>query len=319
MPIRSRDSYREPKTWNRQPLPVDSPVGFSTVSVCYGKPTGTPVTVPGQAPIVLDATNKELYVWAVDRWISMSQDFLIEVEKGNIPGHSLVKKFGRNPAVANAAWEGILQVAASFPWLTAATAVRVKAGGDSADAAGKNGARSVVVEGLDTDGYTASATLVTDGATASAASSQTFRRVFRAYVSEVGVYTNANSADVVIENSAGTQDLIQIEAEEGQSQFCSYSIPKGKTGYLLQVDTTVDSALGADIRVFTRENLDDTSAPMSPKRLKLFFDNVQGDLSHGHGVPLLTLSELTDIWVEAYGAGAETQVSAELHILLVDD
>ena len=32
-------------------------------------------------------------------------DFLIEVAKGNVAGHSLVHKFGRNAAVPNGSWE----------------------------------------------------------------------------------------------------------------------------------------------------------------------------------------------------------------------
>jgi len=40
----------------------------------------------------------------------ITADFLIEVQKGNVKGHSLVHKFGRNDAVPNNSWEGALLV-----------------------------------------------------------------------------------------------------------------------------------------------------------------------------------------------------------------
>ena len=33
-----------------------------------------------------------------------NKDFLIEVQKGNVVGHSMVHKFGRNDAVPNGSW-----------------------------------------------------------------------------------------------------------------------------------------------------------------------------------------------------------------------
>ena len=52
-----------------------------------------------------------------------SREFLIEVQKGNVAGHSIVHKFGRNSIVNGT--EGIWQIGGPFTFLTTATTVRV--------------------------------------------------------------------------------------------------------------------------------------------------------------------------------------------------
>ena len=249
-----------------------------------------------------------------------SRDFLIEVQKGNIAGHSMVHKFGRNPSVPNASFEGVNQLSATFNFLTAATTVRIKAGGNAADTAAGAGAREITIEGLDNTGAAATETIATAGAAASSATSTSFWRVFRASVSSCGTYGAANTAAVIIENSGGGTDLITILTEEGQSKYGAYAIPLGKTGYLLDVLVEADAAKAADFRVCTREDLTDaSSAPFSAVQVKLYFDGVLGQAAIDPHSPIFSLPALTDIWIEAEGGGAGTEVSCDFEILLVDD
>lgn len=249
-----------------------------------------------------------------------SRDFLIEVQKGSIAGHSLVHKFGRNAAVPNGSFEGINQLSAAFNFLTAATTVRVKAGGNAADDAGGVGAREVTVEGLDDTGAYASEAIATAGASASSATTTSFWRVFRVYVSSCGTYGAANTAVITIENSGGGTDLIMIAAVEGQSQYGAYAVPLAKTGYLLSVKVEADAAKAADFILCIRENLTDaSSAPFSPRRIKFYWDGVLGSDTLDPNSPLLVMNALTDVWIEAEGGGAATEVSCDFEILLVDD
>jgi hypothetical protein len=247
------------------------------------------------------------------------RDFLIEVQKGNISGHSMVHKFGRNDAVPNGSWAFVNLLGSSAGLLSAATTVRIKAGGDAADDSGGNGAREVTVQGIDSNGAETSEAITTNGAGASSATTASFWRVHRAWVSSAGTYSAANTAAVTIENSGGGTDLIQIATEEGQTQYGGYTIPTGKTGYLLSVHVTVDSNKTSNVRIFTRDNITDASAPVDSKRLKLFWDGLQQSFQYVPKGPELSLSGLTDIWVEAYGDGAVSAVSVDFEILLVDD
>jgi hypothetical protein len=249
------------------------------------------------------------------------QDFNVNVSKGDVPGHSYVHKFGRNDAVASGAWEGVNLLSGAFNFLTAASTVRVKAGGDGNDTAAGTGARSVTVEGLDSSLDEASEAVATAGASASSATSTSFWRVFRAYVTpaSAGAYGGNNVGQVVIENSGGGTDLISIGAGEGQSQYGAYAIPSGKTGYLMSAHVTVDATKAADIRIFTRAGLNDFSTPFEPARLKLYWDGILGKFAYLPKAPELSIAAGSDIWVEARGSGGVTEVSANFEILLVDN
>ena len=252
-------------------------------------------------------------------------DFLIEVQKGEVTGHSLVHKFGRNDAVG-ATFEGIHLLSGTFNFLTAATTVRVKAGGNAADAAAGVGAQAITIEGLDGSLDLVSESVATAGASASAATSASFWRVFRAFITDLsaGAYATgvgtagANTAAVIIENSAGGTDLISIGAGEGQSQYGAYAIPNGKTGYLLSATVTTDGNKAADIRMYTRTALNDFSTPFGPKRLMIYWDGILGTFVFQPRSPGSAMVAGTDIFWEAQ-AGASTEVSIDFEILLVDN
>jgi hypothetical protein len=110
-----------------------------------------------------------------------------------------------------------------------------------------------------------------------------------------------------------------IATDEGQSQYAAWTVPTGKTAYLLSVHVTVDSNKTANVRCFTRENIDDIAAPMSSKRLKLFWDGLEQSFNYEPEGPELSLSEKTDIWFEAYGDGAVSSVSVDFELLVVDN
>lgn len=248
-----------------------------------------------------------------------TEDFYAEVRKGNIPGHSVIHKFGRNSSVPNGSWAFVTNLGQTAHVLSAATTVRVKAGNAADDTAG-NGAREVTVEGIVATTFAEeSEAIATAGGSASSATTKSFWRVHRAWVSSVGVYGAANTAAVVIEDSGGSNDILTIATEEGQSQDAVWSVPYGHTGYILSVHVTVDGNKAADIRVFTRDDIDDTSAPMKSKRLKKFFDGMLGSFVYKPVGPNSTLNAKSDVWVEAQGSGAGTEVSADIEILLVQD
>lgn len=250
---------------------------------------------------------------------TFAKDFLIEVRKGNIPGHSLVHKFGRNDSVPNGSWEFInLLGFTSWP-LSAATTVRVKAGGNAADDTAGNGAREITIQGIDSNLVEISEAVATAGAAASSATAASFWRVHKAWVSSSGTYGASNTAAVTIENSGGGTDLIQINTEEGQTQFGGWSVPTGKTAFLLTAFMSTDSSKAADFRMFIRESFNDTTAPMKAKRVQLYFDGVISQHEFNPNSPGASIPALTDIWWEAEGGGAITEVSIDFELLVVDN
>lgn len=247
-----------------------------------------------------------------------SKDFLIEVQKGNVPAHAMVHKFGRNAAVPNGSWEFVNLLGFTGWPLSAATTVRIKAGGNAGDTAAGAGAREVTVQGIDDSFNEVSEAIATAGASASGATTALFWRVHRAWISACGTYGDANTAAVTIENSGGGTDLIQIAAGKGQTQFAGWTVPVSRTAYLLGMCVHVDTNKSALIRVYTRANIDDAVAPMDSKRLRVFFA-VKADFAYLPKGPDLVISAKSDFWVEAWGDGAICAVTANFELLVVDD
>ncbi len=251
---------------------------------------------------------------------SYSRSFLIDVQRGKIPGHSMVHKFGRSISVANGSWSHLSMLPFTVAnFRTSAVAMRVKAGGNAADTAAGAGAREITIQGIDDSFNEVAEAVATAGGTASSATSTLFWRVHRAWVSSIGTYTGANTGLVTIEDSAGGQDFVVIVADEGQTQYTGWTVPVGKTAYLISLHLNVDSNKTSNIRLFTRENIDTVSAPMSSKRLKLFFDGVQGPLSYKPEGPELEISAKSDIWVEGYGDGATSHITCDFELLVVNN
>lgn len=243
----------------------------------------------------------------------------VDIARGLVPRMRIVNKFGNNATVPNGSWEHIWSHSAAYTWPTSAQTVRVKAGGNAADTntAGA-GARKVIVFGLDAEWNEAQKELTLAGASASAASTTTFIRVFRAYVSSVGTYSAANTGIIAIENTTSTNVLTTIAAGVGQSEVAHYTVPKGFTAYLHSIIVDVQSTNSGAVRMFRRQNADDVTAPYSSARLIHRFPAVDGS-SSVHYESLVTIPEKTDIWCEGYGNGGATEIAVRFELYLIEE
>ena len=258
----------------------------------------------------------------IDSTLALANSDPLLIRRGLVEGAIVVHKFGLNPDIPNGAWGGVLQATTQFTWQTAATTVRIKAGGNAADDGTSSplgaGAQTVTIQGLDINGAAVSETIITAGAGASASTVTEYFRVHRAFVETAGVYTGNNTADIVIEDTAGTVDLIMIAADEGQSQFCAYTIPSGKVGLLASVVVQASVTKPADFRLFARADANDVTNAFSPKKLKIYWSGQQGGDHHRLLTPHLVMPEWTDRWVEARGSSVNTAAVSSMEILLYD-
>jgi len=201
-------------------------------------------------------------------------------------------------------------------WLTAASAVRVKSGGNVNDTSAGTGARTITIQGLDQNWAVASETVTLAGASASAATSTTFIRVFRAYVATTGTYTGTNTGNIVIETTGGVV-MAGILAGYSQTQMAIYTVPAGMTGYVRRISASVDATKATTVEFWRRDNADTVSAPYSAKRLWNVFASLSGAASENFGSPVGPFAAKTDIWVSATGPAGGTGVSAEFDLVLV--
>lgn len=254
-----------------------------------------------------------------DTLITRPTDFTLDQAQGRFSGESTVRKFGYNPSVGTTA-EIVSAVSTTTQpyWLTSATAVQVESGGNSNDTSAGTGAQTITVEGLDENFAEASESITLAGASASSATSTTFIRLFRAYVTAVGTYHGSNTGVIDIETTGGT-NIALIEAGIGQTQLGIYTIPAGKTGYLKEIFWAVEGTKSVTLRLFQYQNADDVTTSFSgAKRLIKNLPSLEGEGM----LPFTTLTQLpaeTDVWLEAQTSSGTSAIAAGFELILVDD
>ncbi len=257
-----------------------------------------------------------------------SKDFLIEVRKGNIEGHSIVHKFGHSDNITQGAWAIIAQ-SEVYKMPTSAVSLELVSG-EAADNQAGVGARSLIVEGLDANyeyQTVVALTHATDGTNAVAISG-TWTRVFRAYVlasgayASVGTYSHVGALTIRTASAGATWVSIPLNLTLaiGQSLIGAYSVPVGKTAYLGNIFNETETGKPVTIIGFLRQNIDIVTAPFSAMRTFSLFPGLDNGIEDIMKTWRDNLPEKTDIGFYARSTGATTQqVSIDFEILLVDD
>ena len=255
----------------------------------------------------------------------------LDLSRGLVSGMESIKKFGRNPSVGTTFVPLSIGAVYQTPQSGSATALRIKAGGNANDTAAGSGARSITLEGLDENFLDATEVLATAGASASAATTTTFTRLFRAYITPdtgSGTYASASAGShagaITIENAAGGTDWATIDATnfpKSQSEIGAYTVPSGKTAYVLLDDVTIDSGKTADVIFFQRSNADETAAPYTAMRAQSVLTGLTGgstDLS-GRAVPFGPYVGPCDIGYLGRVSATTGSIAVEFEIFLVDE
>ena len=238
--------------------------------------------------------------------------------------YSVVHKFGRNAAVINTAFVPITNGGIyRMPQVSGARTLRVAAG-DANDTAAGSGAREVTVQGLDETGVLIEVALVTAGTSAGPASTETFIREFRAFVSKSGTYASvgvgSHAADIVIESAAGetAMTISALVIERAQSQVGAFTTSLGTQTYLNSVFASVDSNKTVDIILCKRENILQTAPPYSAMRIASEFNGIAIPFSPEIKVPMGPFDPLTDLlWMAKVGAQTGA-VSIDFELLVKD-
>ncbi len=225
-------------------------------------------------------------------------------------------KFGYNASVGTSA-EAIHSLGGDLIFPTSAQTVRIKAGGDAADDAGGDGARSISVHGIDDNLNEIDEVIVTNGADASLPTTALFWRVFRAKVVDVGLYGAANTAAIKIENTTDTDELLEIPLGLGQSQTSLVSSASKRPIIITHITLFVEATKILTFSLFIREAFTTVAAPFMAKRQLLPPFKVA---SGGEHIPLDTpvpVPELSDVWLEGVHASGTAEGGSAMSYYVV--
>ena len=218
----------------------------------------------------------------------------IPIAAGQVEGYSHINKFGHTGADINGTttiWDGSNGI---YTWPTAAGVVAVASSSQSGE--------TVVVEGLDVN-YNIISEETTIGGTTTAE----FYRIYRAYMTG-----DQNENDVTF--SIGGTSYAIILADNGQTLMTTYTVPAGKTAYLMQLTCTMDKTNAPTyFRLMSRPVDNGTSF------------NIKSQLGSQGGNPVnfeyavpLRFPEKTDIKVDVITQGA-VGCGATYDLILVDN
>ena len=220
----------------------------------------------------------------------------IPIASGSVTGHSHIHKFGYSDNIASLStiWDG----SNIYAYSTSAGAVTVTS--SSTDDVGA----VIEVQGLD-----ASYHLVTQDIVLGATGATNLIRVFRARLKTPASGETTNIG--IISVNIGGDLRAKILAGKGQTLMAVYTVPAGKTGYLLNLTTSVDKNVEVIYRLIARE-IDDGGF-----QIKGQFASFGTPLDHNYPIPLV-FTEKTDIEVQA-DAGNTSGGGATFDLILVDN
>jgi hypothetical protein len=161
------------------------------------------------------------------------EPFDLQVARGQITMHKTLFKFGNNADI-NGSLETVWSHGGIYVYPTVATVMKVSS--TSADDAGTGtGARTVVVSGLDANYNEISETVTLTGQTA-VLTTNTFIRVFRAFVATAGSGGTAAGTIYVgggtVTSGVPATVYAEIVIGENQTQMALWTVPAGYTFYI---------------------------------------------------------------------------------------
>jgi len=239
------------------------------------------------------------------------ENFLLEVAKGNVPGHFSINKFGHNPDVDTTTdpedvWGGG-GLYGFYPTTAQSIEVISDSTNDDGSPAG-TGAQTVIIYGLDSNWDRQDETVTLDGTTAVAIPG-TWLRIYRVVVLTAGT-VGTNAGNLTVRISGGGTTAAYIMAGDGQTQQAIYTIPNGYTGFFIKGYVGMSdggSSVSRESVKFkwkARPNNGVNGAWQTKGQIEVINDGTPY-WQYRYGVPAGQLPEKTDIRIECVEVSAD--------------
>jgi hypothetical protein len=249
-----------------------------------------------------------------------------QIARGNMRLAHIHHQFGRNTACGTSYTPVTDNGVYRTPQVAGATQLRIKAGGNAADTVDGAGARSIKLWGIDAIGNEIEEVIETAGASASAATTNSFIRLYHAEVYESGTYgtqsAGSHVANITIEDSAGSEDWAQIQLNgfpSASTCIGSLTIPRNHVGLITSVKISIDAggSKEMDVVLMRRSGILETAAPYSPILKIQEFIGMNDATDITFDIPF-KLPELTDIGVLAKSSSGTNAISVDMEIIMLE-
>jgi hypothetical protein len=242
-----------------------------------------------------------------------TEDFALQVARGQIPGHSAISIFGYNPDV-DTTEESIWPDGGTVPHPTLASVLKISSSSADDTSAG-TGARTVTIVGLDGSYNQVSESIILNGQTA-VNTTNSYLYVNRFYVASTGSgganAGNINAGTGVV--TAGVPAVLYDIIATGYNNRTTahYCVPAGYTGYLTTGVITTGQASGStSVTAFLKQHGQDGIVRVGAVST-LNNGSVQYDFSYPY-----IISEKNCVGASAIGSAANNSASAFFNIVLI--
>ena len=234
-------------------------------------------------------------------------DFYLNVSRGLVPGHSFVSKFGQNSDVGTAAFEDVWDGGGIYTYPVDSTApITHLYSTNAADT------QNIEVQGLDINGDLIVQTKILTGTTVVSLDTPLWR-VFR--------LKNIGTVDITgivhASDSGKSVSYAQINDGNNQTLMALYTIPNGKTGYLLKGTANI-VGINRDYSIDGKVSMRNFGSVFQLKNTYGLNTNGNSYFDHEYPIPL-PIPGKTDIRVQVISSAAGGKINNTFDILLVDN
>jgi hypothetical protein len=238
---------------------------------------------------------------SVTRW-GRNEPFELQVSRNQIPYHKRIFKFGFNPDI-NGTKETVWDVGGIYVYPSSAIAMTATT---TAGTASDDNGVLVTIEGLDTD-YNEVSEEVTLAGAGTATTTQTFLRVYRAFVS------GSQEPTGTINIANGGTTYARITLGENQTLMALWTVPAGYTAYINHINIATGT---------TNTNQYITASCVSREINKVFRTQLKQTIGRSGVADFvieypLPFEEKTDLEIRAVSSGTNNLVSADFEILYI--
>ena len=244
------------------------------------------------------------------------QDLMLEIPQGNIGGKSSVNKFGRSTAITTGnTWE-IWDGNSAYVYPATALMTKVSQTTDQGTLQGE----TIEVQGLDAnwDLVVQNVTLNGSDTTTPVVMTTPLIRCFRMKVLADAVSTS----NIRVHNDAENQDYAIISTGNNQTLMAIYTVPAGKTAYMVCYYCTVNPGGGAPTTFNVSMWAQDNANTYKPQIKHIQGVSADAD-AYGHFQhffrPYQKFTEKTDIIIKGAPSGASVDTSAGFDLIIVDN
>lgn len=257
-----------------------------------------------------------------------NEDYYLKVAKGEVPGSSIVTKFGRNGAVGTTL--SFIAIGGNYQTPTTTQSLEILST-DANDNSVGTGAQKVIIQGLDNSWNIQLDTIALNGLTPVALNKQ-FTRVYRGWIYESGSYatttTPSHVGQITLRGAGAGATWFVIDTYEetatgfgiGQTQIGAYTIQSGYSAYLLSKTFSIEANKPASLYFFKRDNAQDVVAPYSGT-MRLFEQNdgIEVPFTVVGKAPLIKINGVAELGFFAKTAVGTASVSVEFQLLVIKD